>query len=323
MIRGLSEINPKISVIVPIHDVDKYLAKCLDSLMNQTMDQIEIILIDDGSTDESGNIADKYSRIPQFKVFHTPNRGLSAARNKGVREAKAEWIMFVDGDDWVDNRFCELPYRVGITYGADMVIFEAHSIKKYGTYLRIESAASLQCKNIDNNDAIVYGGIATWNKLYKKELFRNIEFPEGRVFEDVATTHKLIHSASKIIKLEEILYFHVIRKNSISQCKSIKNKKDGLHAAIERSNDLLSYGFKESDNYSILCIYAMGVLASMKPCNDQDYIRAKEIVNNLKKLPKELSMNQKAAFFAWKFNPGLFYLLSKLTGRLHIETSSN
>ncbi len=99
--------NPLISVIVPIYNVEKYVRKCLDSLKNQTMKQIEVICIDDGSTDESGRIAEEYKSEdwPKFRVIHTENRGLSAARNCGIDEALADWIMFVDSDDWVESEF--------------------------------------------------------------------------------------------------------------------------------------------------------------------------------------------------------------------------
>ena len=113
---------PLISVIVPIYNVERYVRKCLDSLVAQTMKQIEIICIDDGSTDRSGQIAEEYVGIHEgvlFRVIHTENQGLSAARNRGIDEARSQWIMFVDSDDWVDEKFCETPYKTAVEKQAE------------------------------------------------------------------------------------------------------------------------------------------------------------------------------------------------------------
>ena len=116
---------PLITVIVPIYNVAPYVRKCLDSLKRQTLKQIEVICIDDGSTDESGEIAEEYEsqNWPLFRILHTDNQGLSAARNRGLDEAKSQWLMFVDSDDWVEPEFCEMPYKTAIEYQADLVIF--------------------------------------------------------------------------------------------------------------------------------------------------------------------------------------------------------
>ena len=101
----------KISIIVPVYNVEPYLPKCIDSLISQTMEEIEIILVDDGSTDRSGKICDAYAEADdRIRVIHTQNHGLSCARNEGIDASTATYIMFVDGDDWVERRFCEIPY---------------------------------------------------------------------------------------------------------------------------------------------------------------------------------------------------------------------
>ena len=191
MLVSSNDNLPRISVIVPIYNVEKYVRKCLESLLHQTMKQIEIICVDDGSTDGSGTIADEYERInwPIFKIIHTKNRGLSAARNRGLDEAQAEWVMFVDSDDWVESRFCEVPWSEGVRKNADLVIFGMYNVK------------SGRIKKLRNNDnptgfinhekAIDVGNDAVWNKLYKRQLFDSIRYPEGRVYEEIGTTYKL------------------------------------------------------------------------------------------------------------------------------------
>ena len=130
--ESLNAAAPLISVIVPIYNVERYVRKCLDSLKGQTLKQIEVICIDDGSTDGSGKIADEYvsEEFPIFRVIHTENRGLSAARNRGIDESRADWLMFVDSDDWVDRDFCRVPYETAVRENADLVIFNGSNVKR-------------------------------------------------------------------------------------------------------------------------------------------------------------------------------------------------
>ena len=122
-----------ISVIIPVYNVGDYINKCLASLAEQTMDDCEFIVIDDGSTDNSRIIIDEYCKDPRFHCFHTNNRGLSAARNLGIEKAHGEWLMFVDGDDWVEPDFCRAPYRAAMDYEADLIIFQSFLEKKNKT----------------------------------------------------------------------------------------------------------------------------------------------------------------------------------------------
>lgn len=114
-----------VSIVVPVYKIEeKYLRECLDSLKNQTLKDIEIILVDDGSPDNCGQICDEYARLDnRFKVFHKKNQGVSAARNDGIRHARGEWISFVDADDWVEERMCEAAYNKAVTEGVDIVFF--------------------------------------------------------------------------------------------------------------------------------------------------------------------------------------------------------
>ena len=190
-----------VSVIVPIYNIEDYVKKCLDSLVAQTLKDVEFILIDDGSTDNSGRIADQYSSDPRFHIFHTENRGLSAARNYGIDQSHGEYLMFVDGDDWVSPEFCRIPYETAIANKADLIIFQVNRIKNGKTRNNKRAAKSIRTGIVDNYTAIRCGGDVAWNKLYKRELFDGIRYPEGRVYEDIATTYKLAHIAKHIIIL--------------------------------------------------------------------------------------------------------------------------
>lgn len=242
--RDLTPVS-QISVIVPVYNVEKYLRQCLDSLAGQTMKEIEIILIDDGSTDHCGSICDEYAeKDPRFKVFHTKNRGLSAARNLGIEKAQSEWLMFVDSDDWVDRRFCELPYQAAMIYDADMIMFRSKKATERGR-IKHRKQRPLTVGLITQETAIDYSGVAVWNKLYKKKLFSNIRYPEGHVFEDTATTYKLILNASRIVMLPDTLIYYRYRKDCISNSRTNISEHDFFSFSIQKYKDLISLGYPE------------------------------------------------------------------------------
>lgn len=307
----LSVAAPLISVIVPIYNVERYVRKCLDSLKVQTLREIEIICIDDGSTDNSSKIADEYASQdwPVFRVIHTENRGLSVARNRGIDEARSEWLMFVDGDDWVDEKFCEIPYKAAIEYRAELVIFGFWYVK-HGKKKSKEIPVGL----VDEMTAHELGTNAVWNKLYKYELFTTIRYPNGRVYEDIATTHKLVHEAPNVYLLNEPLYYYVKRKGSIMHTHTISNLRDLHIASLERNNDLISYGYPL--NKLNICGTAMSYLSVVPPCDDRLYKKAKEIIDSIDDYPKELTLKQKIGLFIWRNDRKLFYLVCRGLRRL-------
>ena len=208
-----------ISVIVPVYNVEKQLPRCIQSLKRVAGDSVEIILVDDGSTDGSGSIMDAIND-PSFRVFHTENHGLSAARNYGIEQARGDWLMFVDSDDWVEPEFCKTPLLNAEKYHADLVAFGVRSWKR-GKEIgsspwrkmskRIKKVLNADTPErpvgiVTQEDAVQFGGAAVWNKLYRRELFDCVRYPEGRFFEDLATTHKLIYLAQRIVLIPDLLY---------------------------------------------------------------------------------------------------------------------
>lgn len=308
--------KPLISVIVPIYNVAPYLRKCLDSIKNQTMRQIEIICINDGSTDESGRIADEYKndndkRWPIFRVVHTENRGLSAARNRGLDEAIADWIMFVDSDDWVDHDFCRVPYDAVIDHKADMVIFGAHITNEAGK-IRNKNYSHSDFHIINHEEAVDLG-VLSWNKIYKKQLFEGIRYPEGRVFEEVATVHRLIYQASRILATSNALYYYRFRKGSISH--SVENEKYRLAMYKVRCDDLISFGYPE--NKAKAKVYG-AALRSYGRANGNICTEADEILNSLKGIPYGLSEKERTMLLIWRFNKRLYRWTYRLYLRLQI-----
>ena len=302
-------VAPLISVIVPIYNVEKYVRKCLDSLKGQSLKEIEVICIDDGSTDKSGAIADEYMSDgwPMVKVIHTENRGLSAARNKGIGEASADWIMFVDSDDWVEQGFCEISYRTAMENKADMVIFRAHEAKIIHQDFLIGV--------VDAETAVRYGEGYAWNKLYNVKLFNGITYPEGRIYEDLAVTHKLIFAAHKIVIIPVVLVHHIYRKGSLSHSKIADNKRDGFIFALQRTDYLKAYGCNKATYMPTLVSYALGFLARTDHADDPLFVQAENVLDSVKEKPSELSWQKKVMFSVWKIDKRLFHFICRISGQ--------
>ncbi|MCR1823330.1 glycosyltransferase family 2 protein, partial [Terrisporobacter muris] len=216
---------PLISIIVPVYNVEQYIRRCLDSLINQTFKEIEIILVDDGSTDSSGRICDEYAKIDdRVKVIHKENGGLSDARNKGIDIAQGEYIGFVDSDDFVSLDMFQYMYSYN-DIKADIVSCEYKKIYDNNKINTRDKSKKINVKEFNNIEALEnYFGeysdkreiqVVVWNKIYKKELFEDIRFPFGKLYEDGYVTYKLLYKAKKIIHLYEELYYYFQREGSL------------------------------------------------------------------------------------------------------------
>lgn len=231
----------KISVIVPIYNVEKYLENCVSSIIKQTYTNLEIILVDDGSTDSSKIICDDLAaKDSRIKVIHKENGGLSSARNEGMKIATGELIGFVDSDDYIIPEFYEYLYDMLEKNNADI---------SEGKFLRISEELMSNAERIlidknnevkieeivsNNLDALytLYGineeeyvqKVVVWNKLYKKELFENIIFPEGRLHEDEFTTYKLLYKSKKIVSSNKFIHGYMQTQKSIMRTE-IKQKR--------------------------------------------------------------------------------------------------
>ncbi|MBR3628728.1 MAG: glycosyltransferase [Elusimicrobia bacterium] len=211
---------PKISVIIPVYNVEKYLKECVDSVINQTYKNLEIILVDDGSTDDSGKMCDKYAlEDKRIQVIHKENGGLSDARNKGIQKATGEYISFIDSDDTVELDIFEYLYNILKKFNCNLSIC-AHTIYKYNAkkiFFKLkhdEKISSHDCiKKMLDNEGI---NVGAWAKLYKRELFNNIQYPKGHLFEDIPITYKLFIRAGNIASGHLAKYNYKKRKESIT-----------------------------------------------------------------------------------------------------------
>ena len=306
--------NSLISVIVPVYNVEPYLRKCLDSIISQTYRNIEIIVIDDGSTDGCPQICDEYrEKDGRVVVFHTENRGLSAARNLGIDHAHGEWIMFVDSDDWVEPDFCHLPYEAAEKYGADLVIFQMRMIRTDGV-IHLEKPSCYGI--ISAHTAVACGHSAAWNKLYHRKLFDGCRYPEGRVAEDTAITHKLVYRAKRIVLISDILYNYQRRADSISgRVKDASSYRDLFLSHLEKYEDLLACGYPKNELEGRILREALRYLIHMEPSSDGLYDRAKRIVSNYQESTDGLRAYERNALKIWRLNEELFHNLYRARGK--------
>ena len=211
-----------ITVVVPIYRVEKYLVKCIDSIIEQSYKNIELILVDDGSPDKCPQICDEYkNKDSRIKVIHKQNGGLSDARNEGLKIATGEWITFIDSDDYVGINFLEKLYSSATSVGADISIcdYQAVSddtgIEKEET--NIEVFNNVKCLEEMYHPQKHGMEFVAWGKLYRTALFKKnkIEYPVGKIHEDTFTTYKLIYVAKEIAFTNCVEYFYRKRENSI------------------------------------------------------------------------------------------------------------
>lgn len=225
--------EPLISIIVPVYNVEKYLYKCVDSIISQTYKNIEIILVDDGSPDRCGDICDRYAETDsRVKVIHKKNGGLSDARNVGIDIAKGEFISFIDSDDFVSKYFIEILHRCLVENDADIswLIHGVHFKDGDDDSVKfMNSDDDFSCKSVLSDEAIkrmFYQRIPTgapW-RLYKKAIFNELSFPVGYLYEDAATTYKACMLAEKIVLVDANAYAYRIRANSIIRMKFDERK---------------------------------------------------------------------------------------------------
>lgn len=210
-----------VSVIVPVYGTEAYLDRCIFSIINQTYRNLEIILVDDGSPDECPQMCDKWAKSDvRIKVIHKVNGGVSSARNTGIVFANGDYLYFLDSDDWIELDLVERVMQLFGLHEPDIVTFDCNRINEKGDIYA--TTENIQEGILFREEAIVEllkGNISNyaWNKVYKKEMFANIRFPEGRVWEDMAVTYRLFLNAERIFCYPVALHFYYTRTDSISR----------------------------------------------------------------------------------------------------------
>lgn len=273
-----------ISIIVPVYKVEKYIHKCISSIINQTYSNIEIILVDDGSPDNCAKICDEYAlKDKRIKVIHQKNMGLSEARNRGIEISKGEYIGFVDSDDYIEPTMFQDLYNAIIDNDADISICNFYVISNK----RKVAKNNFKRRNFNKIEALK--GVLldkdiqsyAWNKLYKRELFENIKYPIGKKYEDIGTTFYLFEKSNKIAYIEKPEYNYLNREDSIVFNYNEQTIMDYTDIIIER--------YKYVDNkYEQLKKYNFYYLAKTLITAFNDAESLNKINNSLMKKIEEL-----------------------------------
>lgn len=246
--------NPAISLVMPVYNVENFLSKALTSVENQTFKDFEMIIVDDGSSDKSCEIAEKFcGRNPNFKLIKQENSGPAAARNTGVMHCKGEYIAFMDSDDYLEKNFLEELYKLAKKTGADITCCNFNMYfpnKNLKIYMPFNSLPGVYTKSKALRKLILDVSVHyfIWNKLYKRELFmeRNIKF-DDMYFEDISTSPRLFYFAKTVAFTSKALYNYTMRENSILHSINAKKVNDYIKALgiiksfLEENNDYEKY----------------------------------------------------------------------------------
>lgn len=243
--------TPLISIIVPVYNVAPYLPKCLNSLTTQTYKNLEIILIDDGSTDDSGKLCDDYAAEHKgVKVIHQKNQGLSAARNAGLKVATGDFVTFVDSDDTVSPDYTEYLYKLTDKYHTQFAITateeifpDGHTINRGAGY-RTAVYTTAEC--LDHMLTEDGFNVTAWGKLYARELFKGIKFPIGALHEDLATTYQTILKCDSVAYGSDPKYQYYQRQGSIANSK-FSDKKLDIITFTDQMCDAIHKKFPENE----------------------------------------------------------------------------
>lgn len=252
-------MDEKITVIVPVYNVEHYLDKCLDSLINQTYKNLEIIVINDGSTDNSGTICQEYAQKDDRIIYiEKENGGQSEARNMGLDRMTGSYVTFVDSDDWVELDYVEVLYNKLIEYQADIVVgnyckfnesdlnFYFHISENYFEKV-YDNVSIVDCLN-DSNKLLNSTLIVAWGKIYRKEIISNFRFPVGRVTEDTIFNLRVLLASKSIVYINKAYYIYRVRSGSISNSWDEKWVRDCIYAIEDRLALLSTLGYPMSEH---------------------------------------------------------------------------
>ena len=292
-------IKEKISIIVPVYNVEAYLERCVESILKQTYTNLEILLVNDGSTDKSGELCDKLAlRDHRIRVIHKENGGLSDARNRGIDEANSNLIGFIDSDDYIDEDMYEILYRQMVASKADLSM-----CGHYDVYHQIpeKQVAEIKTWELMPEEAIKMVmeakilSVTAVNKLYKKALFEQLRFRIGKIAEDAFIMVDLIHQCSKIVATNEKKYYYVHRENSITTQK-FSLKFLNVIEAYEQNAKIISENYPDLYDVAIMRLNwaYFYVLDRLLVDNDfKDKVLEDRLISYLKKNKKSILMDSR------------------------------
>jgi len=312
-----------ISIVVPIYNVEKYLKKCVQSILVQTYSHLEIILVDDESPDNCGKMCDTFQEEDaRVKVIHKKNGGLSDARNAGIELASGKYITFIDSDDTITFDYIEVLYQsiqenhADISIGGLTVIYDTNAIIEKNTCDETILTSEETLEKILYDEGIDLCAVA---KLYKRDLFDKIRFPVGRLYEDAATTYKVIDSAKRISVIHKRIYNYVIRRTSITNCSFNRKKMDLIFSTKEMCDFItLKYPNLEKACERRLMYAYLSTLSQLASSNEshkkEQYELMEYVRRNSKKVLKDhrLPKRDRFALYILKFGYHFYKLFWNL-----------
>ncbi len=312
--------NPLISVVVPIYNAEKYLPNCLDSIINQTYQNLEIILVDDGSTDNSCQIAKSYAKKDsRIKLIHQKNQGLSSARNTGIAKSTGKYITFIDSDDEISHDMLEKLLNSLQKNNADISVCSFKEIYPNDKIVHFNKVFSTKTYTTEQalKAMLEEQGfmLSATMKLFPKTYFKNIQFPVGKLHEDVGTTYKLIMKASQIVFIPEELYFYYHHDKSITSQKFNKQKLDIISLTDQMCDDIDSKYPALKNTTNNRRMRARFSILRQIPIGGSEAGKILEYLNTHKSYitkNSEATKTDKLALILALFNPKLFQLAYKL-----------
>ena len=305
-----------ISVIVPVYNAEKYLQKCLDSILEQTYQNLEIIIINDGSTDNSGQICQEYEKQDDRIIYiEKENSGVSDTRNAGLDRMTGTYVTFVDSDDWVEPNYIKFLYEKVIEYQADIVVGNYTSFNESNSVFYFHISTDYYEKVYDNKSVIpcLYDSkellksalIVPWGKIYKKEIIANLRFPIDRIGEDALFNLKALLDSKKVVYVNKSAYIYRVREGSLSNTWSDKWIRDAIYIIEERLSLLASLGYPLSEHrraykMSLDYISSEAYNRGLANSHELNYIKEKKML--LDRLLPQSKEDKKAVVLAADFS---------------------
>lgn len=319
----------KVSIIIPVYNVKNFLKKCIDSVLGQTYTNIEVILVDDGSSDGSSDICDWYaSNNMNVTVIHQKNMGLSSARNVGIRKSHGSYICFVDSDDYVSTDYVERLYDTCISNDAEIACCAKKIVMTKKQYV-VNDDSDFCVKNSEAlRRMFLFEGIDTsaCDKLFKKELFDSVSFPVNHFYEDMGTIYKLLIKSKKVAHANFVGYYYVMRDKSISNAAFSLKQLDALHFAKEAFAETIKLFprlYDEGESFYLMNL--LNVLVKIKNSSNYSKFRGvfidlkTEYKNNFSRLLKNKALSAKKKIMGVLVYFGFYkivYLAKKKHGRI-------
>ncbi len=307
----------KLSIVAAIYNLEQYLPRCLDALVNQTLEEIEILCIDDGSTDSAPQIVDEYEKkYPnKIKAFHKENGGEFSSRNYGLERATGEYITFVDVDDYVELNWAEKLYMAAKKNDADLAVcaFERISLETNKITSKDMIGFGRCVKNVDyNDDFVAFINPAPWNKVYKREMIEDLRFLPFRGFNDTMLLMEIITRAKKIAFEPDVLYHYYLRNDSQIHSVNEQDVKNLKKYLLE-----VKKFYKDSKKYEEMK-YILDLMAFLHLGTSVMYRASYDEKIDIKKMIKETIIYLDKNFPSWRKNPFLTFRYSVKKGFKHI-----